>query len=102
MRAPTILDIVHAVTEVAPSHPEVVVWWYARADEAGAPPALLVLEARDGVYPDTASIGSELAGRLGPGAVAVRRHSGADEAQAHYRLLTAGVGRAAAGPAGGS
>ena len=97
MRTPSILDIVQAVTEVAPSHPELAVWWYERtggADGAGAPPVVLVLEARKGASPDTAHIGSELAGRLGPGAVAIRMHRGAGETQALYRLLTAGDGRA--------
>jgi hypothetical protein len=95
MRTPTILDIVKAVTEVAPSHPELAVWWYERTGGAGASPGLLVLEARKGASPDTAHIGSELAGRLGTGAVAVRMHRGAGETQALYRLLTTGDGRAA-------
>jgi len=94
MRSPTILDIIKAVTEVALSHPEVAVWWYARADAVGVRPAL-VLEARDGTAPDLASIGSELAGRVGP-AVAVRMHRGAGEAQALYRLLTTADRRVAA------
>jgi hypothetical protein len=92
MRTPNILDIVQAVTEVAPSHPELAVWWYERTGGAGA---RLVLEARKGASPDTAHIGSELAGRLGTGAVAVRMHRGAGETQALYRLLTAGDERAA-------
>jgi hypothetical protein len=95
MRTPTILDIVQAVTEVAPSHPELAVWWYERTSVAGAPPVLLVLEARKGASPDTALIGSELAGRLGTGAVAIRMHRGAGETQALYRLLTSGDGRSA-------
>jgi hypothetical protein len=95
MRTPTILDIVKAVTEVAPSHPELAVWWYERTGGAGTSPGLLVLEPRKGASPDTAHIGSELAGRLGTGAVAVRMHRGAGETQALYRLLTAGDGRAA-------
>jgi len=96
MRTPTILDIIQAVTEIAPSYPEVAVWWYARADAVGARPAL-VLEARDGVAPDLASIGSELAGRVGP-AVAVRMHRDASEKQALYRLLTTADSRVAARP----
>jgi hypothetical protein len=98
MRTPTILDIVQAVTEVAPSHPELAVWWFERTSATGAPgapPVLLVLEARKGASPDTAYIGSELAGRLGTGAVAIRMHRGAGETQALYRLLTSGDGRSA-------
>ncbi len=91
MRTPTILDVVQAVTSVAPSHPQVAVWWYERA---GRRPIQLVLEAREGTSPDPAGIGSELAGRLGTEAVAVRMHRGPGETQALYRLLTAGDGRA--------
>jgi hypothetical protein len=102
MRTPTILDVVQAVTGVAPSHPEVAIWWYGRAEMAGAPPLLLVLEARDGARPDTERIGLELARRLGPAAIAIRMHRGAGEAQALYRLLTTEDGRVAAGQAEGS
>jgi hypothetical protein len=100
MRTPTILDIVQAVTGVAPSHPQVAVWWYGRAEMAGAP-ILLVLEARKGASPDMASIGSELAGRLGVRAIAIRMHRGAGETQSLYRLLTAEDERATAGRAEG-
>jgi hypothetical protein len=92
MRPPTILDIVQAVTDVAPSHPQVAVWWYGRAEMTGAAPVLVVLEARDGARPDTERIGSELARRLGPAAIAIRTHRGAGEAQTLYRLLTTGHG----------
>lgn len=102
MRSPTILDVVQAVTDVAPSHPGVAIWWYGHATEAGAPPVLLVLEPRNGAAPDPASVGSQLARRLGPATVAVRMHRGAGETQALYRLLTAGDGRAAALHQGGS
>jgi hypothetical protein len=86
MRLPTILDVVQAVTEVAPSHPELAVWWYERA---GGWPVRLVLQARGGSTPDMVSIGSELTGRLGAGAVAIRMHGGAGETQVLYRLVTA-------------
>jgi hypothetical protein len=100
MRTSTILDIVQAVTEAAPSHPEVAVWWYARAAEAGAP-VQLVLEASDGTPPDTARIGLELAARLRVPAVVVRAHRGTGETAALYRVFTAGNRRAAAGHTGG-
>jgi hypothetical protein len=97
MRPLSILDIVQAVTEVAPLHPELAVWWYERRGEANAPSAMVVLQAREGASPDPATIGSELERRLGPGAVAVRMHRGADETQALYRLLTSEVQPAASG-----
>ena len=101
MRSPTILDIVQAVTSAAPAHPEVAVWWYTRAAGAGSPP-VLVLEARPDAVPNTASIGSELAGRLGPQAVAIRMHRGAGEAPVLYRLFTAGDAGAVPGHVEGS
>lgn len=101
MRPPSILDLVHAVTELTPAHPEVAVWWYARTGEPGAPPMLLVLEARDGVRPDASLVEAELTRRLGPAAVAVRLHRGAGETRGLYRLLTA-AGAAASSPPGGS
>jgi hypothetical protein len=100
MRPPNILDLVHVVTELAPAHPEVAVWWYARAGEAGAPPMLLVLEARDGARADPSLIEAELARRLGPAAATVRPHRGAGEPRALYRLLTAAAGLASSLPGG--
>lgn len=102
MRPPTILDIVQAVIDVAPSHPEVAVWWYARAGVAGAASVVVVLEAREGRTPNAAGIDAELARRLGTSAVAVRMHRGSDETHALYRLLTTEAGRVPAGHPEGS
>jgi hypothetical protein len=87
MRPPTILDVVQAVIRLAPSHPEVAVWWFAPAG-SGAPGPILVLECREGALPDAESIGSELAGRFGPGAVTVRVQRSPAEGQVRYRLFT--------------
>jgi hypothetical protein len=100
MRPPSILDVVQAITQLAPSHPEVAVWWFAPASPE-APGPMLVLESREGALPDAASIGSELAGRFGPGVITIRVHRGAAEGQARYRLLTPAPD-AAAGRQGGS
>lgn len=100
MRPPSILDLVHAVTELAPAHRAVAVWWYARAGEAEGPPMLLVLEPRDGARPDPSLIAAELARRLGPAAATVRLHRGAGETRALYRLLTVAAGAAASSPPG--
>jgi hypothetical protein len=89
MRAPSILDLVQAVTEIAPAHPEVAVWWYTRIAEPNAAPMLLVVQAKDGTGPDCGRIGAELATRFGAGSVAVRHHRGPVESRALYRLLTA-------------
>src|SRR4051812_27117645 len=101
MRPPTILDIVQAVTEVAPFHPEVAVWWYERRGTPGAPAVQLVLEGKGGVSPDTVSIGVALADRLSTREVAVRTYRGAAEGHTLYRLLTADDARAGAGSAKG-
>ena len=101
MRSPTILDIVQAVTDVGPSHPEVAVWWYARGGKTGAPLIQLVLEPQGGMLPNMTRIGSELAARLGAAFVAVRLHRGAAEAPVLYRVLTTGDSRTAAGHPGG-
>jgi hypothetical protein len=100
-RSPNILDIVKAVTEVAPSYPEVSVWWYARADVPGVRQVLVVLEARDGSAPAAASIASELEERLNSVAVAVRMHRGAGETPGLYRLLTTADSRVPARPTEG-
>jgi hypothetical protein len=102
MRRPTILDLVQAVIEVAPSHPEVAVWWYRRASAVGVLPVMVVLETRNGAAPDLTSIGAELATRLGGSAVAVRMHEGPGETQELYRLLTAAEATAAAGQVEGT
>jgi hypothetical protein len=102
MRPPTILDLIQAVTQMAPSYPEVAVWWYARATPGGAPRVLLVLEPRSGAVADAAGIDAELAGRFGPEGVTVRMHRGASEAQTLYRLLTGAAPRKTAAHAEGS
>jgi hypothetical protein len=88
MHPPSILDLVQAVSEIAPAHPDVAVWWYTRAAEPNAPPMQLVLQPRDGVGPDCGRIGAELATRFGAGSVTVRLHQGPAERRTLYRLLT--------------
>jgi hypothetical protein len=63
---------------------------------------MVVVETQDGAAPDTTSIDSALARRLGPSAVAVRMHGGVGEAHELYRLLTAAEASVAAGQGGGS
>jgi len=89
MRPPNILDLVEAVSELAPAHSEVAAWWYTRVADPGSPAMVVVIESSDGSEADCAAIAGELQRRLGPGAVAVRPHRAADEARTLYRLLTA-------------
>jgi hypothetical protein len=88
MRPASILDLVQAVSEIAPAHPDVAVWWYTRVAEPNTPPMQLVLQPRDGIGPDCGRIGAELAARIGAGLVTVRLHRGPMESRALYRLLT--------------
>jgi hypothetical protein len=104
MRVPTILDVIEAVTQVAPSHPEVAVWWYVRSSREGGNGARvveLVLESRDDAAPEVARIGPELGQRLGGAAVSARVHRGAAETAPLYRLLTTGSSPRAASRPGG-
>lgn len=105
MRSPTILDVIQAVTEVAPSHREVAVWWYVRSSPEGGNGARaveLVLEARDGIAPDVARVGLELGQRLHGATVSARVHRGPAETAPLYRVLTTGSSATAAGHSGGA
>lgn len=100
MRRPSILDVLEAVTTVAPAHPEVRAWWYvpaarimtgAVAGEApGEPgrPVELVVEPRDGAEPDPSAIATELSDRLWRTRVAVRVRTATAEGEALYRLIS--------------
>jgi hypothetical protein len=105
MRAPTILDVIQAIAQVAPSHPEVAVWWYVRSSTEGGNGergVQLVLEPRDGLAPDMARIGPELGRRLGGATVSARVHRGAAETAPLYRVLTTGSAPTAASHPGGA
>ncbi len=100
MRRPNILDVVEAVTTVAPAHPEVSAWWYvptgrivagAVGGDAPVEPGRLVelvVEPSDGVEPDLSAIGAELSGRLWRTPVAMRVRQATAEGEALYRLVT--------------
>jgi hypothetical protein len=106
MRRSSILDVLCAVREVGPAHPEVGAWWYApgrRLRLQGTLPggesgeALeVVIEAKVAAV-DLAGIAADLADRLRSGPVSVRPHRGSGEERQLYRLLSRGD--AAASPA---
>ena len=99
MRQPSILDVLHAVSEVGASHPEIHTWWYAPVrrmrlrgemlrEEHGRAELEVVVEAGS-PDADLSRIGRELAESLGGGgAVSVRKHRGQAEERQLYRLLT--------------
>jgi len=89
-----ILDLLKAVSSVAPAYSEVAVWWYLPpgagqvTGEIEGVPAEVVVEATDGANPDLDAIRSQLIGRLGGRPVTVRTHGGPSERFHLYRLLT--------------
>ncbi len=99
MRQPTILDVLRAVRDVGPAHPEVRAWWYAPgrrvrlqgtlAGEGGGEAVEIVVETDAGAA-DLAGIGGDLADRLRRGPVSVRPHRGTGEERQLYRLLSRG------------
>jgi hypothetical protein len=97
MRQPSILDVVRAVSEVGPSHPEVRSWWYApprrlrlrgdrEADGSRRPVTIeVVVEAPEGGFDELAA---ELSRHLRESPVSVRTYRGAGEERQLYRLRT--------------
>jgi len=98
MRRPNVLDLVHAVSQVAPGHPEVQAWWYSPLGRTASPslpsqdggPAretVIAVEANGGGTPDLERIRRELTARLSDRPVLVRIHQGPVETGL-YRLVT--------------
>jgi hypothetical protein len=89
-----ILDLLKAVSTVAPAHREVAIWWYVPpgSDPGSAagtpPPAELVLQTDRDAAADLEGIRSRLAGLLGDSGVVVRSHRGPAEPNHLYRLLS--------------
>ncbi len=99
MRQARILDVVRAVTAVAPSHPEVQAWWYApmpllhlRGDAPGdvreRPPLEVVLEVGENGVVDFDGIAAELSKQLWDYPIATRAHQGGAEEKRLFRLLS--------------
>lgn len=94
MPRPPILDLLKAVSSVAPAHQEVAVWWYVPpgSDPGSAssspPPAELVLETDREATADLDTIRTRLTGLLGDTGVVVRSHRGTAEPNHLYRLLS--------------
>ncbi len=114
MRQARILDVLRAVTEVAPAHPEVEAWWYApprrlrlqgerprdargdlcagvsgaRSDSERAPAVEVVVEAGPAASPDCVGIAGELERRLPESTLSVRPYRAAAEERQLFRLVS--------------
>lgn len=109
MRRPSILDVVQAVTAVAPSHPKVRAWWYApptrfhlrgaRSDDS-AHRIEVVIEPRAPGRPDPDSIAADLSVQLGGTPASVREHRGAGEERRLFRVLQQRLDETAEGGTG--
>lgn len=82
-----VLDVVRAVTAVAPHHPEVAVWWYVpRLLEN--PNIELLVEVDAGKTADLDAIGREAGALLHNASVSVALHAGAVEERRLFRVLS--------------
>ena len=108
MRHPSILDVVRAVTTIAPAHPEVRTWWYSPAsqfrlhgeldrDSGERVPLEVAVEFETSTPPDFDEISAELANRLWMNPITVRPHRGAEERQRLVRILSGRHDRSATG-----
>jgi hypothetical protein len=102
MKHPSILDVIHAVKQVASAHPEARAWWYTppqrlrlsgelprRADEETAIGQIEVVVQGDSL--DAAAldlIASQLSHAMAGEPVSVRMHGGANEARPLFRILS--------------
>ena len=90
-----ILDLLNAVTSVAPAHDDIAVWWYRPPGGSSTSdmipdtqPAEVVVEPIGGAVPDLEAIRVRLAVQLGGRSVTVRPHGGTAERFHLYRLLS--------------
>lgn len=72
-----VLDVVHAITTVAPQFPEINVWWYIPR-LLHDPKIEIVIEADERGKIDFDGVAMALSGHLFNAEVQVRRHRGAE------------------------
>ncbi|MFQ5704644.1 MAG: hypothetical protein ACE5HT_11545 [Gemmatimonadales bacterium] len=82
-----VLDVVRAVTEVAPRHPEITVWWYVPR-ELGNPKIELLVEVATGRQPDFTAIAEDVESHLYNAEVTVARHSGEREIRKLFKVAS--------------
>ncbi len=95
MRPTNILDVLEAVTTVAPSYPYVAAWWYAPVDDLEpsgrskrqARSCEVVIEGH-GDEPDLEGLAQDLSAQLSGRPVRVRLHRGDREGRQLFRMLS--------------
>lgn len=106
MRHARILDVLSAVTAVAPAHPEVEAWWYAPPQRlrlegeigrarAEVPSLDVVVQGEASLCTRCDAIAAALSPRLPGHRVSVRLHRGEAEERRLFRLLSGGRARGA-------
>jgi hypothetical protein len=100
MRQPSILDVVHGIKSVVPTHPEVSAWWYTppqrlrlAGDLPGSGSEPLVIEVvveGAGTEIPCAQIAKELSSALSGTVVRVRMHRGDREERPLFRIVSQG------------
>jgi hypothetical protein len=107
MAQPSILDVVHAVKQVAPTQPSVAAWWYKPpqrlrlagalpvADREGAAITIAVEAAPGNQLSEDAltALARALSGHLRAEPVRVRNYQGPDEPHPLFRLLSSSAHR---------
>ncbi len=87
-----VLDVVRAVTEVAPDHPGVLVWWYVpRLLED--PKIELLVEVGPDNHEDLMAIARAVEARLPAATVTVAPHGGSNETRRLFRVLSSSRGQ---------
>lgn len=100
MRHPSILDVVRAITTIAPNHPQVTTWWYVPnprfrlRGEVGKnlkqpTPLEVVVETAAAAAADCSAIAADVSRQLSNQPVNARLHQGESEKRL-FRVLTAG------------
>jgi len=86
-RRTNVLDVVRAVTEVAPLHPGVAVWWYVPRLLHDPKIELLVEVDRDAAV-DIEQAARDVGSRLQHATIHVRPHPGADEERRLFKVVS--------------
>lgn len=82
-----VLDVVRAVTQVAPDHPEIAVWWYVPR-LLDNPNIEILVETEGGRATDFTRVAGKIGALLQDANVAVAFHPGPGETRRLFRVLS--------------